>query len=253
MLCPKCGRELREGEVCSCSSGLPDGKAVLEGVKSAARAVKNSPFIAEILYTARGVFTAPEKQVADNAERIDILWALLIPIEAALNAFGFTAVIRRTFFAAAKALGAASESSAFANALSVVGLGAFKMFGANFLWAAACIVVCIIAAFLFSAVCKKKKSFSEAANLMTTVLMPSSALMAAAGIGAFAYAPLGLLLAAAAGMSALLLGYRASEAAGGKRAFWLYIISASAVLAVCAAMEIGLLGVLVGGAFGAPL
>lgn len=249
MLCPKCGKELREGEVCSCASGLPDGKAVLEGVKTAARAVKNSPFMAEILYTARGAFTAPEKQVADNSERIDILWALLIPIEAALNAFGFTAVIRRTFFAAAKALG--TDVSDSAKALSGAGLGALKMFGIHFLWAAACIIVCIIAAMLFAAVCKKKKSFSEAANLMTTVLVPSSALMAAAGIAALVYAPLGLLISAAAGMSALLLGYRASEAAGGKRVFWLYIIFAAAVPAVCTAMEAGLLRVLT--SFGAAL
>lgn len=242
MLCPKCGKELREGEDCPCAqtsqnsqSGLPDGKAVIEGVKSAARAVKNSPFMAEILYTARGAFTAPEKQVADNSERIDILWALLIPIEAVLNAFGFTLVLRHGFFAAAKALGADVSDSA--KALS----GALKMFGIHFLWAAACIVVCIIAAMLFAAVCKKKKSFSETANLMTTAILPSSVLMAAAGIAALAYVPLGLLFAAAAGMSALLLGYRASEIAGGKRAFWLYIIFAAAVLAVCAAMEVGLM------------
>lgn len=235
MLCPKCGRELREGEDCPCAqasqtsqSGLPDGKAVIEGVKSAARAVKNSPFMAEILYTAKGVFTAPEKQVADNSERIDILWALLIPIEAVMTALGFTAVLRRTLFAAVKDM-------------NVPGLGALKMFGIHFLWAAGCIVVCIIAAMLFAAVCKKKKSFSEAANLMTTAVMPSAVLMAAAGIAALAYVPLGLLFAAAAGMSAALLGYRASEAAGGKRVFWLYIIFAAAVLAICAAMEVGLL------------
>lgn len=253
MICPKCGKELNEGEVCSCSqdtqdtqntqaqSGLPDGKVVLEGVKTAAKAVKNSPFIAELLYTAKGMFTVPEKQVADNSERTDILWVLMLPIEALMTAFGITAILRQILFAATKATGVVSSTRGFTKAMKTLGLSTPKMFGVNFLWAVACIFVCIIAVMLFASVCKKKKGFSEAANLITTAVMPSAVFMAAAGVGALAYVPLGLLLAATAGMSAVLLGYGASEAAGGKRAFWLYILFAFVVLAICAAMEVGLL------------
>lgn len=248
MVCPKCGRELPEGETCSCSSGLPDGKAVLEDAKNAVRAIKSSPFVSELLVTAKGAFTAPEKQVADNAERIDILWALLLPIEAAAVSFGFTAVLRRTLFAA---VGSARYGD-FSKAMKAAGMGAFKMFGLHFLWAAAGVMLCIIAAMIFAGVCKKKKSFSETANLMTTVLAPSAMLMAAAGLGAVAYVPIGLLLGAAAGMSALLLGYRAAcITVTGETKFpklWLYIIFAAAVLAVCAAMESGLLKTLLDGA-----
>lgn len=248
MVCPKCGRELREGETCPCSSGLPDAKAVLEDAKNAVRAIKSSPFVSELLVTARGAFTAPEKQVADNAERIDILWVLLLPIEAAALSFGFTSVLRRTLFAA---VGSARYGD-FSKAMKAAGMGALKMFGLHFLLAAAGVILCVIAAMIFARVCKKKRGFSETANLMTTVLVPAAALMAAAGFGALVYAPLGVLLGAAAGMSALLLGYRAAcIMVTGETKFpklWLYIIFAAAVTAVLTAMETGLLKTLLDGA-----
>lgn len=251
MLCPKCGRELAEGEICPCSSGLPEGRDVLNSAKNAAEAIKNSPFVSELLLTARHAFTAPEKQVADNSQRIDILWALLLPIEAAMTSFGLTSLLRRVVFAAAQATGAVRNFSEFAEALSEIGSGALKMFGLHFLSSAAGILLCIIAARLFAVLRKKKTGFSEAANLMTTVLALPSMLMAAAGAAAAVYSVFGLLAAAAAGISALLLGYRAAEAINGGRdkgssLFRLYLIFAVTVTAVSAAMETGLLKILLG-------
>lgn len=249
MLCPKCGRELTEGEVCPCSSGLPEGRDVLNSAKTAANAIKNSPFVSELLLTASSAFTAPEKLVADNSRRIDILWLLLLPIEAAMTAFGLTSLLRRTVFAAIKALDAVWNYSDFSEALAGTGLGAFKMFGMHFLSSAAGILLSIIAARLFAVLRKKKTGFSEAANLMTTVLALPSILTAAAGAAAAVYFVFGLLAAAAAGISAVLLGYRAAEALNGGRdsgssLFRLYLLFAVAVTAVCTAMETGLLALI---------
>lgn len=237
MFCPKCGKELAEGEVCSCanpqdgekSSSLPDGKAIAESAKKTAEALKNNPFVSEVLSTVKGAALNPEKQVKENSERTDILWVIMAVLEAVLTSLGIALFLNGAVKAALK------KSIPFGS-LSL-GAGAFfKILGMSFLWSAVCIAVLILAYMLFMKLCKKQTSFSAAANTMTTVLVPPTAMAFAAGLLGLIYAPLGAFLIMAALITIVSLCYSAVRDVGGTKlpAFWLFVIFAAVTAAVCA-------------------
>lgn len=226
MFCQKCGRELSEGEVCNCTaetaasenaagqqeetktaSALPDGQALMDSAKNAAEAIKNNPMVAEVMDTVKGVMINPVKQVSANAGRTDILWLILVVIESILTSFGITTIARRSFYQImSKAAGEMSYGD-YSKGMKVLGLTAPKIFGMEFIWSAASIFVAMIFAVILMAVCKKNGAFAPAANMTATAFLPSSIIMAAAGILSFIYAPIGIAVCFCAIISVILLGY----------------------------------------------
>lgn len=238
MFCPKCGKELTEGEPCSCgysqeggqsASPLPDGKAIAEGAKKAAAAVKNNPYVSEVLSVITGSAANPEKQVKDNSERTDILWIIMAVFEAVLVSLGLAMFVNKVIAAVFKA------ASAGYMRFDMTAGSFFKIFGAAFLWSAICIIALILIYMLFMTVCKKQVGFSAAANTMTTAIMPSAIIVLAAGLLSLIYVPLGTLLIMAALISLVsLCGSTVHNVSGTKMpAFWLYVIFASLAAVVC--------------------
>lgn len=239
MFCPKCGKELTEGTTCSCgysaeneqsASSLPDGKAIVDGAKNAAAAIKNNPYVSEVIAVITGAAADPEKQVRDNSERIDILWIIMAVLEAAVTSLGLAVYICKLISTALDAALSGYYSVDLPKGLF------FKLFGAAFLWSAICIFALILIYMLFMKVCKKQTGFFAAANTMTTAIMPSALLTIAAGVLSLIYAPLGTLLIAAAVISLIGLCSGFVRSADGTKmpAFWLFVIFASAAAAVCA-------------------
>lgn len=236
MFCPKCGKELVEGEACSCGysredekSPLPDGKAIAEGAKNAAKAIKNNPFVSEVLATITGAAADPEKQIRENSERTDILWVIMAVLEAVIVSLGLAMYVNKLIDVVFKAV-----SSGYFRFDADVG-SFFKIFGAAVLWSAICIVVLILIYMLFMKLCKKQVSFSAAANTITTAVMPSSIMVLAAGLLGLIYAPIGTLMIMAALISLVSLCFCTVRNAGGTKlpAFWLFVIFAAAAAAVC--------------------
>ncbi|MDE6594553.1 MAG: hypothetical protein K2K44_00930 [Oscillospiraceae bacterium] len=239
MFCPKCGKELTEGEPCSCgysqdserqNSSLPDGKAILDGAKNAAEAIKNNPYVSEVLSTITGAAANPEKQIKDNSERTDILWVIMAVLEAVVTSLGTAMYVNKIVSEAFKA-----ASMGFFRLDVPKGLF-FKVFGAAFLWSAICIFALILIYMLFMKICKKQVGFSAAANTMTTALLPSSIMVLAAGILGLAYMPIGIIFISAALISLVALCYSLVRNIGGTKfpAFWLFVIFAAVSAAVCA-------------------
>lgn len=238
MFCPKCGKEITDGEACSCgysenteqtSSPLPDGKAIVDGAKNAAEAIKNNPYVSEVLTVITGSATDPEKQVKDNSERTDILWIIMAVLEALIISLGLAMFINKLFNSVLKAVSTGYFSFS-------TGAGSFfKIFGTSFLWSAISVVVLILAYMLFMKICKKQVGFSAAANTMTTAVMPSAVMVLAAGLLSLIYAPIGTLLISAAMISLVALCFgRVRNISGTKiPVFWLFVIFASAASAVC--------------------
>lgn len=236
MFCPKCGKELTEGEACSCGysgdagqnpSSLPDGKAIAESAKKAAEAVKNNPYVSEVLSVITGAAADPEKQVKDNSERTDILWIIMAVFEVIITSLGLAMFINKLVDTVFKAASAGYFSA---------GAGSFfKIFGAAFLWSAICIAVLILAYMLFIKICKKQVGFSAAANTLTTAVMPSAIIVLAAGLLSLIYAPIGTLLIFAALISLVALCYGLVRGISGTKipAFWLFVIFASVSSAIC--------------------
>ena len=246
MFCSKCGRELNEGEICSCTassaapeetaapekqeskpaSGLPDGQAIADGAKAAAEAIKNNPMVSEVIDTIKGVIISPIKQVSANAGRTDILWIILVILESILTSFGITTIFRRGFYAFGTSVGGNIKYKDYSEAMKAIGLSAGKIFGIEFIWAAVSIAAAMIVVVVLMALCKKNAAFSPAANMMTTAFLPSSLLVAAGGIISFVYAPIGILLAFGAVISITLLGYVGIQKLDKftSSPFWLYIV-----------------------------
>lgn len=234
MFCPKCGKEITDGEACSCgyspeseqsSSPLPDGKAIVDGAKNAAEAIKNNPFVSEVLATITGAAADPEKQVKDNSERTDILWAIMAVFEAVIISLGLAIYVNKLVSAA---------SSGY------IHLGAsyfFKVFGAAFLWSAISVCLLVIAYILFMKIYKKQVGFSAAANTVTTAVMPSAIMTFAAGLLSLIYAPLGVILIAAALISLIALCYGLVRNVSGSKipTFWMFVIFAAVTAALCTA------------------
>ncbi|MCM1330842.1 MAG: hypothetical protein NC253_15585 [Ruminococcus sp.] len=235
MYCPKCGKEIADGEVCSCgysqdgekSSPLPDGKAIAESAKNAAEALKNSPFVSEVLATVAGAAADPEKQVKENSERTDILWVIMAVLESVLTSLGLAIFINSLMNSALKAVSFGSPK---------LGAGTFfKIFGAAFLWSVICIAVLMLMYMLFMKIHKKQISFSAAANTMATAAVPSAAMVFAGGLLSLIYAPLGTFLIIAALITLVSLCYSSVRNENGAKlpAFWLFVIFASVTAAVC--------------------
>lgn len=238
MFCKNCGRELQDGEVCSCAqnsgeqasaSSLPDGKAIIEGAKKTAEALKNNPIVSEVWVAVKGSAADPEKQVRDNLERTDILWAVMAAVEAVLISLGLAIYINKALSAVLKAV-----SSGFVSIK--VGAGSFfKIFGAAFLWSAISIFAIILIYMLFMKICQKQTGFCTAANAVATAIMPSALIVFAAGILSLIYLPLGSVLIAASVFSLVVLCYGMVRDINGLKipTFWMYIIFAAVSAAVC--------------------
>lgn len=240
MFCPKCGKELTEGESCSCgysqeseqaASALPDGKAIVDSAKNAAEALKNNPFVSEVIATITGAAADPEKQVKDNSERTDVLWVIMAALEAVLISWGMTIYVNKLIAEAVKA-----ASFGFAH-FDVTAGSVFGVFGAAFLWSAISICLLVIAYILFMKIFKKQVSFPAAANTVTTAAVPSAIMVFAAGLLGLIYAPLGILLIAAALISLVALCYGLVRGASGLKlpTFWVFVIFAAVTAALCAA------------------
>lgn len=240
MFCPKCGKELKEGEPCSCgyspeneqsASSLPDGKAIMDGAKNAAAAIKNNPFVSEVLATITGAAANPEKQVKDNSERTDILWVIMAILEAVLISLGLAMYVNKIIAAAFKA-----ASFGYAR-FDVTASSFFGVFGSAFLWSAISICLLIIAYIVFMKIYKKQVGFSAAANTMTTAAMPSAIMVFAAGLLGLIYAPLGMILIVAALISLVALCYGLVRNVSGLKipTFWMFVIFAAVTAALCTA------------------
>lgn len=238
MFCPKCGKELAEGESCSCgysrdneqpASPLPDGKAIADSAKKAAAAVKNNPYVSEVLTVITGSAADPEKQVRDNSERTDILWVIMAVFEAVVTSLGIAMYVNKLIDAVFKA-----ASSGYFRFDATAG-SFFKIFGAAFLWSVICIFALILMYMLFMKICKKDVGFSAAANTMTTAVMPSAIMTFAAGLLSLIYAPLGTLLILAALISLTVLCFCKVRNVGGTKlpTFWLFVIFAAVTAAIC--------------------
>lgn len=239
MFCPKCGKELTEGETCSCgysqeseqsASPLPDGKAIVDGAKNAAAAIKNNPFVSEVIATITGAAANPEKQIKDNSERTDILWIIMAVLETVITSLGLAMYVH-------KLLNEALNAALLGFYSLDLPKGFFsKIFGTAFLWSAICIFALILIYMLFMKICKKQIGFSAAANTMTTALMLSSIMVLAAGIFGLVYLPLGMIFILAALITLVALCYSLVRNIGGTKipAFWLFVIFAAVSAAVCA-------------------
>lgn len=270
MFCTKCGKEIPEGGVCSCSaeqpvqqtpvqqaepvqqvqpvqtgqsSKLPDGQAIAESAKKAANAIKSSPIFNEIFNTVKGVIISPVKQVSSNAARNDILWIFLSVIEALLIAFSSTTLVRRSVFSlvasAVSPMGTSLKYGDYSKALKELGASAVKMYFMNLLAAVICIVAAIAVIKLLMVICKKNASFFAAANMVTTAFLPFTMLVTVGAILSMIYAPIGLILTVIAFFTLAVLGYVGIQKLDKftSSPFWQYIICAAVILIIAASSQ----------------
>lgn len=285
MFCTKCGKEIPEGGVCTCSaeqpvqqtpveqvqpvqqtqpvqqvqqpvqteqqtaSKLPDGQAIAESAKKAANAIKSSPIFSEILGTAKGVVISPVKQVSSNAARTDILWIFLAVIEALLIAFSSTTLVRRSVFSLVASMGLGVKYGDYSKGLKEVGASAVKMYFMNLLAAVICIVVAIAVVKLLMVICKKNVSCSAVANMITTAFLPFTMLVTVGAILSMIYAPIGLILTVIAFFMVAVLGYVGIQKLDKftSSPFWQYIICAAVILIVAAGSQGVILSSIVSG------
>lgn len=279
MFCTKCGKEIPEGGVCSCSaeqpvqqtpveqvqpvqqvqqpvqteqqtaSKLPDGQAIAESAKKAANAIKSSPVFSEIFNTVKGVVISPVKQVSSNAARNDILWVFLSVIEALLIAFSSTTIVRRSVFSVVASMGLGIKYGDYSKGLKEVGASAVKMYFMNLLAAVICIVVAIAVIKLLMVICKKNVSCSAAANMITTAFLPFTMLVTVGAILSMIYAPIGLILTVIAFFTLAVLGYVGIQKLDKftSSPFWQYIICAAVILIISASSQGVILNSIVSG------
>ncbi|MCH5347955.1 MAG: hypothetical protein J1E40_01405 [Oscillospiraceae bacterium] len=244
MFCGKCGRELRDGEICSCmdtsavgthpehaadtkaSSALPESQALVEGAKNAAAAIKNNPMVSEVIDTIKGVIVSPIKQVSENAYRTDILWMILTALEGIMISFGITNIIRKGIYALVTSSGIVVEYKDYSDKLKELGLSSGKIFGAEFICAVISFIASMLLILVLMTVCRKNVVFTTVANMTATAFLPSSILMAAAGLLSFVNIFLCIIAAVAALISATVLLYVGIQKLDkfDSPPFWLFVI-----------------------------
>ena len=225
-----------DGEICTCtaahskndtaSSPLPDSKAIIEGAKNAAEALKNDPMVSEVFDTIKGVIVSPAEQVSENAYRTDILWLILTGLEAIMISFGVTSIIRRSIYSLMTFFGINIQYREYAKELKEMGLSSLKIFGAEFIWAAVSVIAAALIILVLMTLCRKNVVFSAAANMTATAFLPSSMLMTLAGLLSYVHIAAGIIAATAALISATVLGYVGVQKLGrfDSPPFWHYVV-----------------------------
>lgn len=245
MICEKCGRELAEGEVCTCSeqnteevkqSSLPTGGEVMASAKNAAANIAKNPIVNDIFSTIKRTLISPVKETAANAKRGDIFWIFLAIAELLITSVAFTVTLRHLVYVAAvsamkSAMGSYASSidisfGKYAEGLADIGAGAFKVFGVFLLLTAIVFALSAVLMLVITMICRKKASFSCVCNMLATAYIPSAALMLVALIFGWIYAPISVVLMTASLASFVILAYLGMQKLDKfeKSPFWVYII-----------------------------
>lgn len=247
MICSRCGKELSEGEICSCtenasaentstSSGenhtvtednaaqtstavqtVPDVQAdentaggAADAAKKAAESFKQNPIVSELISVFKGAMKSPVKQTVASGRRKDILWAIFAAAELIISALAITITARHLLFIVGKtAVGTYFDISwsDFAAGLSSVGAGAFKLFALNFLFMLIIFACFVVLIAAVLAIFRKKAGFANICNMFTTAYIPSAVFMLGALIFGWIYAPVSIILIFLAAVSAVMLNY----------------------------------------------
>ncbi len=220
MICEKCGKELAEGETCTCGqtegaaqqtetqSALPSGSDIAASAKSAAEAVKSNPIVGEVVSAVKGAFVNPVKQTVDSAKRIDILWVILGVIELLVTSLAMNIFTRRlVFFLVKEISNSDSGYGDFCDNLSELGFGAFKMFGLNFIIVLISFIAAVVLMLVCTAVCRIKFNFSKVCNMLAAAFLPSAMLMAVSVVTSYVFVLISAVLMAAAFFSFVILAY----------------------------------------------
>lgn len=269
MICEKCGKELSGGEVCTCSAesaaaeapaeevkqtSLPTGGEVMANAKSAAASIAKNPIINDIFSTIKRGLTSPVKETAANAKRGDILWVFLAIAELLITAAALTVSLRHLVYVGVKSIlketmGLYASSmdvsfGSFADGLSEMGAGAFKVFGIFLLITVIVFVAAAVLMLVVTVICKKKAGFSRVCNMLATAYIPSAALMLGALVFGWIYAPISVVLMAASLASFVILAYLGMQKLDkfDSSPFWAYIIY-NAVMNIAAFLTVyGVMG-----------
>lgn len=239
MFCSICGKELQEGETCTCQQGvnaqpaaenvqpaetqtesaqqeapvssLPSGSELAEGAKNAAQAVKNNPIVADVLNVIKGAFKDPVKQTVECAKRKDILWVILAVIETLVFSLASMVFVKRSlyFFVSivASNIGTKVGYGKTSELLGDLGVTSGKLFGVGVGTYLITLVITVILMMLSVLVCKHKAGFSQTANMLTGAFLPSTILLAVSIIVSMLCAPISLLLFFAAYICFIILAY----------------------------------------------
>lgn len=265
MYCEKCGKKLEDGEVCSCKTAentpaetpavvtaapaqaaLPDTQKIAEGMK----AIGSNPIVTELISVLKGVFKAPVKQIGASAKRTDILWIILAAVEALVASVSITVVFRHILHillgSVASTMGGKISFGDFAKVLADMDSGVWKTFGFTILGVLIMYVIGTALMFVISLIYKRNASFASVCNMLATANIPGTALMLAALIFGWIYAPISLIFMLAAGISMVVLCYMGLQKLGeGKftsSPFWVYIIYSVIVISVAYLIGTGFAG-----------
>ena len=274
MFCPICGKSLEDGEVCGCSaqnnaaepkqtaseagpqhmqqggSALPQGKELAEGAKNAANAVKNNPYVAEVIKAVGGSLRNPVKQTADSAKRKDILWLILAVLEGLLYAIATTVFVRRIcyvlFSQVGSAFGQKLKYSEMADFFKEMGLSVPKQLGMGLLSFLITAVIAVVLMMITVSVCKRKADISQCGNMLAAAFLPAGLLMAVSVIVSFIYAPAVILLFAGGYIAFIILGYLGMQKLDKFEVspFWFYTVFALIVTAAGIFVSAKLTGVM---------
>lgn len=193
MYCGKCGKQLADGETCSCTAEVnvagentevenenivleentvSSGQKFIAGAHNVMKSASTNPSIKEgIASIKRFIFSGPESELAVAAKRTDMLWVFLLIVETVINSLLPLITIRHMMLSAARKIIHVSYWD-FSSNLSESGLGFFstllKLMLLNI------IVFFAIAGIMF-AICiikGKKAGFSKACNVTAIALLP---------------------------------------------------------------------------------
>lgn len=269
MICEKCGKELADGEVCTCSAentaaeapaeeakqtSLPTGGEVMANAKNAAANIAQNPIVNDIFSTIKRALTSPVKETAANAKRGDILWVFLAIAELLITAVAFTVSLRHLVYVGMKgmlkkAMGSYASSvdisfGKFADGLADIGAGVFKVFGIFLLITVIVFAVAAVLMLVMTMICKKKTSFSCVCNMLATAYIPSAVLMLGALVFGWIYAPVSVILEIASLASFIILAYLGMQKLDkfDNSPFWVYIIYNAVMNIVALLVVSGVLG-----------
>lgn len=246
MVCPNCGKELQEGEICTCqqnsaaqqtesvqptesvqqaetvqsaenaqqtenASALPSGSDIAAGAKNAAQAVKNNPIVADVLNVIKGAFKDPVKQTVECAKRKDILWVILAVLETLVFSLASMVFVKRLlyFFVSivASNLNQKVSYGKTSEMLKTIGVTSGKMFGVGVVTVVISFIVAVVLMIIAVAICRHKAGFSQTANMLTAAFLPSSILLFISILVSIIFAPISVFLFMAAYICFIVLAY----------------------------------------------
>ncbi|QSX05031.1 YIP1 family protein [Sedimentibacter sp. zth1] len=225
--CKNCGKEIKDGEICSCQQNCTNDNVVVS-VQSDKFDFKK--MMKQMLLRFKGALPNNTiEEIKSSTKDNSILWVFVAVVEFLISSLAITVCVRRLLYKFYKtSFGFFGDISYmdFVKEASEIGAGFFSTFFKCLFAGVLSYLVIALLTWLFAKFTKKQISFNCAANMLSTILIPFTAIMILCIVVSFVLPKVALFLMTVGLLSLLILNYIGVKELCGldDNIFWIYMI-----------------------------